>query len=182
LVSGVGLAQDGTMSNFEQPAPGGDPAPGQRIGDPERQAAIQALDAHREAGRLSAEEYEERQVAVAAARTWADVQLLFTDLPAPYPEQMPIPRSIGGSTGQSPGQQLASTIQPQPVTQGLLGGIIPQAYRATVMALTPFVAVALFFLTDTWLWFLAIPIMGVLLYGPDGNHGADRQRNRRRHR
>ena len=44
---------------------------------------------------------------------------------------------------------------------------------ATIMALTPFLAVALFFITGfngsfawSWLWFLLIPIMGIIIYGP----------------
>jgi hypothetical protein len=37
--------------------------------------------------------------------------------------------------------------------------------------LTPLVALILFFVTDfTWLWFLAIPLMGIVLYGPDRTH------------
>jgi tellurite resistance protein TehA-like permease len=40
--------------------------------------------------------------------------------------------------------------------------------RDTIIALTPFAALALFFLTGSWLWFLMIPVMGIRLYGPDG--------------
>jgi hypothetical protein len=165
------------MNDFEQTPSVGGSSPEQRIGDPERQAVIAALDTHREAGRLSAEEFEDRQVSAGRARTWADVQPLFEDLPAPYPARMPSP--------PSPGQQLARTMQPAaPGPDGLLADVIPERYRATVMALTPFIALVLFFVTDTWLWFLLIPVMGVLLYGP-GNHndrGRDRNRKRRRGR
>jgi hypothetical protein len=158
------------MNDFEPASPIDGPSPGHRIGDPERQAVVAALDAHREAGRLTAEEFEDREVKAEQARTWADVQPLFRDLPAPYPEQMP--------AQPSPGQQLARTMQPDTTpSAGLLGDLIPERYRTTVMALTPFIALLLFFLTDTWLWFLMIPIMGVLLYGPDGNH--DRKRRDR---
>jgi hypothetical protein len=168
--------EDGDMSDFDQVSPTGGSSPGQRIGDPERQAVISALDAHREAGRLSAEEFEDREVTASQARTWADVQPLFRDLPAPYPAQMP--------AQPSPGQQLARTMQPNSTPSGgLLADIIPERYRTTVMALTPFVAVLLFFVTETWLWFLLIPVMGVLLYGPDGNRDAKRRdRDRRRNR
>ena len=49
-------------------------------------------------------------------------------------------------------------------------------HRDTVMALTPFVAVGLFFLFGySWLWFLLIPVMGILLFGAD-----DRSRRHRR--
>jgi hypothetical protein len=163
------------MSDSDGLASIGPAGPGQRIGDPERAAVTVALDAHRASGRLSAEEYEDRQVAVAQARTWADVQVQFTDLPAPYPTGMPpLP---------SPGQQLAASMQPAPVEAGLLGAVVPERYRATLMALTPFAALLLFFTAPGgWLWFLAIPIMGVLLYGPDGKDARKRDRRRDRDR
>lgn len=34
------------------------------------------------------------------------------------------------------------------------------------MGLAPIAALVLFFLTRSWLWFLAIPAVGILLYGP----------------
>lgn len=37
------------------------------------------------------------------------------------------------------------------------------------MALTPFVALVLFFWTDSWLWFLLVPVSGVV-YGLIVNH------------
>jgi hypothetical protein len=48
-------------------------------------------------------------------------------------------------------------------------------HRDTVMALTPFVALALFFLTHSWLWFLVIPVMGILLFGADDRKGRRRR-------
>ena len=51
-----------------------------------------------------------------------------------------------------------------------------QGQRDTIMALTPFVALVLFFVMGTWLWFLLIPVMGILLYGADGNTRQRRQR------
>lgn len=38
--------------------------------------------------------------------------------------------------------------------------------RNTIMGLTPIVALVLFFTTGSWLWFLVIPVVGVLLFGP----------------
>lgn len=139
-----------------------------RIGDEERHAAVEALTAHREAGRLAPTEFEERQVAASRARTWAEIAMLFADLPDPRPAGMPpeLPRS-------SPAVQASAS--PLPVAghgterpRGLLDDVVPTRYRDTVMALTPLLAVVLFFVTKTWLWFLAIPIMGILLYGADG--------------
>ncbi|WP_200952469.1 DUF1707 domain-containing protein [Agromyces sp. Soil535] len=63
-------------------------------------------------------------------------------------------------------------------TSGALGGRIGD----TIMALTPFLAIGLFFLTGflsgfiwAWLWFLIIPIAGIIIYGP----GANDRRSRR---
>ena len=160
------------MSNFgDAPTNGG----AHRIGDQERDAATQALVAHREAGRLDAVEYEDRQVRVSRARTWADIQPIFADLPEPHPAGMPPVAAVAhpqaavlglGTPGVAPSEG-----------QGLLGGVVPHRYKSTVMALTPFAALLLFFVTPgpSWIWFLAIPVMGILLYGPEGNDERRRQ-------
>jgi hypothetical protein len=160
--------------------------PGQeayRIGDAERSAAIDALNSHREAGQLDATEFEDRQVRVSRARTWAEIQPLFTDLPGPHPAGMPVPGvplpevvPPAGHSGTPGGLPVA---QPVPA-QGPLAGLVPERYRTTVMALTPFAALLLFFGTHWWEWFLAIPIMGILLYGPDGSEERKRQKRERR--
>lgn len=41
--------------------------------------------------------------------------------------------------------------------------------RNTIMGLAPLVALVLFFLTRSWMWFLLVPVVGVLLYGADGD-------------
>jgi len=146
-----------------------------RIGDSERDAAKQALIAHREAGRLDPEEYEERQVQVSRARTWAEIRPLFDDLPQPHPTGMPPAAAVRGWA--QPGATTPAVALPPGEAAGLLGGVVPERYRSTVMALTPFAALLLFFLTPGpgWLWFLAIPIMGVLLYGAEGDDARRRQ-------
>ena len=153
----------------------------QRIGDPERDAAVEALNVHREQGRLDSTEYEDRQVTVSRARTWADIQPVFADLPQPHPAMMPSQgqppaRSGGGADVVEPG--ITADAEPG----GLLGDVIAERYRSTVMALTPFAALLLYFGTRTWVWFLAIPIMAVLLYGPGGGKEDRRDRHRRRDR
>jgi hypothetical protein len=70
---------------------------------------------------------------------------LFIDLP----ETGPVP----GSTGA--------------VAHGGARGFL-ESRRDTIIALTPFAALALFFTTGYWMWFLMVPVMGILLYGPDG--------------
>ena len=48
------------------------------------------------------------------------------------------------------------------------------------MGVTPFAATALFFATDHWQWFLAIPAMGAVLYAGDERHESRDQRRRER--
>jgi hypothetical protein len=52
-----------------------------RIGDQEREDAVTRLGAHYEAGRLSAEEHQERVGEALQAKTEADLATLFVDLP-----------------------------------------------------------------------------------------------------
>ena len=133
----------------------GDPG-GQRIGSAERDLAIGQLQQHYQAGRLTPEEYEDRSVRVSRAMTWAEVTPLFADLPEPRP-----------------GPVRVSLVAPQQQPQGLVP--LSDRARETIMALTPLVALILFFVTHTWLWFLAIPLAGIVLYGRDN----DRRRRRR---
>lgn len=58
---------------------------GLRIGTAEREAAVAALGEHFAAGRLTLEEYERRVGAAVQARTRAELDPLFTDLPGPHP-------------------------------------------------------------------------------------------------
>jgi hypothetical protein len=59
----------------------------QRIGDAERDRAADYLREHMSVGRLSQEEFDERVTAALQARTAADLEPLFNDLPAPKPGQ-----------------------------------------------------------------------------------------------
>jgi hypothetical protein len=56
-----------------------------RIGNAEREQAVKALGDHFAQGRLEPEEFEDRMTAAYAARTAADLDRLFDDLPRPAP-------------------------------------------------------------------------------------------------
>jgi hypothetical protein len=156
----------------------------ERIGSVERDAAVGALDVHRQAGRLNSAEFEERQVAASRAQTWGEIVPLFSDLPEPRPAKVTALAAYappgGGPTLARPG-----TGRPGDVVDGTSrsGLGLPDRTKQTIVALTPFVALILFFTTHTWLWFLAIPIVAIVLYGGEGKPGGrDRHRDRRRDR
>jgi hypothetical protein len=167
------------MSDFGNPAAGsgGPAAPGKRIGNGEREAAVAALKTHHSQGRLDSREYEDRALRAREARTWADLDPLFTDLPEPHPVAGAIP-----PVSVPPAQPIATS---QPAGAATVaehhGSLIPEPWAAWVMSLTPFAALLIFLITDDWEWFLAIPIAGIVIYGPDGRHG-DRHRDRDRRR
>ena len=125
---------------------GGDQA---RSGSAERDSAVAALRTHLEAGRLTPEEYEDRSVSASRARTWSDSTPLFADLPDPRP-----------------GPVAAELARSMPAAAGAVPAL-SEAARERIMAITPLAALVLFFLTRSWIWFLAIPIVGALLYGSD---------------
>ena len=66
-----------------------------RIGDAERDQAAADLAEHLAVGRISVEEHAERLDAVWTARTRADLEPIFADLPAPAATAPPGPHSWG---------------------------------------------------------------------------------------
>lgn len=65
---------------------------GLRIGDAEREQAVQSLGEHLRAGRLTMVEYDDRLQQAFAARTDAELTPLFADLPGGEPRSAPTPR------------------------------------------------------------------------------------------
>ena len=129
---------DGTMGDGEA-----------RIGSAERDSAVAALRTHLDAGRLTPEEYEDRSVSASRARTWSEIAPLFADLPDPRP-----------------GPVAAQVASHRPAPAGAFPGL-SEAAKERILAVTPLAALVLFFVTRTWLWFLAIPIAAALLYGSE---------------
>ncbi len=156
-----------------------------RIGTAERQEAMDALDAHLNAGRLDPDEYGERVGRASVARTVADLEPLFVDLPAPH-----APSSVSRSQpGPPPAPASAPWSAPIPAssTPESRGKREPLGGRAgeVAVALSPFIALALFLLTtrvwdEAWVFFLLIPVTGVVVYGKDHDHDDDRDRHRDR--
>ncbi|MEP6649213.1 MAG: DUF1707 domain-containing protein [Lapillicoccus sp.] len=148
---------------------------GQRVGNAEREAAIEALNQHWQAGRLDPAEHERRTTAAYAAVTRGDLDALFADLPGGDPAtaraQDARPAPLQGEVVQTPS---SSGIEPQSGS-----GLFPAdswiaQHRDALMGVMPFVALALFFLFKSWVWFLLIPAAGVVLYS-----GGDRRKRGR---
>jgi uncharacterized protein DUF1707 len=159
-----------------------------RVSTTERQEAIAALQVHLTAGRLDSGEYEERSVEARQARTRGELESLFADLPEPGPrwdEADTISASPVSDAGAPPRPPTAPTpadtsSAPTGSAPERHGGLVPEPWAGWVMSLTPFAAVLLFFSTGHhWQWFLAIPIVAMIVYGPEGKHGRrDRDANR----
>jgi Domain of unknown function (DUF1707) len=144
------------------------PDRGIRIGNDERDFAIAALGEHLSAGRLDPDEYGDRVASATVARTFADLEPLFIDLPDPRPR----PPSAGPAATPSRPGPVAPTRR-NDSRSAPLGGRLGE----TLVGLSPFIALALFFASPwhTWLIFLLVPIAGVIVYGQARGH-----RHRRR--
>lgn len=161
--------------------------PEQRLSDAERDEAVGRLAQANVEGRLTTEEFGERSAAARRAVTRGDLVPLFADLPeSTAPEQevplvtgpgVPLPPPPPPTSGAASPAYGSSDVDTARASRALGGRV-----GATIMALTPFIAVALFFITGfngsfawSWLWFLLVPVVGIVIYGP----GSDGRRSRR---
>jgi hypothetical protein len=112
-----------------------------RIGTPERQRALEALEAHMTARRLDPTEYQRRSEACDRASNQAELLRIFADLPAPHP-QLPLP-----------------VVQAASPAEGDSAPPMPSSFYAGCLTLglgLP-IAVVLGFVYDVW-WVLAVPV------------------------
>lgn len=140
----------------------GDDRPPLRIGTSERTAAMKALDEHLSAGRLGVEEYAERSAVAANATVASELAALFTDLPAPHPA-LPTTAALPVVVPTVPVERRASFLE---------------GWGPKLVAVSPFVALALFFITRQWYFFLLVPAMGALVYGGGVGRDEDGDRDR----
>jgi TM2 domain-containing membrane protein YozV len=82
-----------------------------RVGTAERDAAMKALGTHLETGHLEVDEYTERVDRAATARTAAELDELFADLPAPHYRPPPVPPPAVHQP-QQPGFPTAQFVRP----------------------------------------------------------------------
>jgi len=143
----------------------------QRIGDAERDQATQFLQDHHAQGRLDPAEFDERMSAALQAKTQADLDRLFTDLPSPTP--------------RSPGQSV-EPIEPQPAVPPVpVSKRVWGAVDVVVGAIWPITLIVLF-ATHWNAWYLIfIPIIVSSMWGRRrAQENAERERlekERRRH-
>ena len=130
-----------------------EPVP-QRIGDAERDRAADYLRDHMSVGRLSQEEFDERVTAALQARTSADLEPLFSDLPAPKPGQDVAVAGSSPVAGLPAGRRVATSSAVAPM---------PDSTLANVLAAASGIAWVLFILNwavgpGVW-WFVFVPIL-----------------------
>ena len=108
------------------------PSPQLRISDQNRESALSALGEHMTAGRIDIDEYGERSARASVATTAPELAELFDDLPAPHP---PLPGVPGPPLPAAP---------PAPPARVEPSGL--EVWGPRLVALSPFIAVALFLL------------------------------------
>lgn len=120
-----------------------DPPSGIRIGNEERAAAQRALDEHLAAGRLEMDEFADRYAAAGVAHTRAELDALFTDLPAPHPFAPPVP--------------------PLPSRLGQWRGYLPDSGVArivlAIIAVAALTLVLPFVAAGALVWFVVLPML-----------------------
>ncbi|MFD7659458.1 DUF1707 domain-containing protein [Actinosynnema sp. NPDC059797] len=94
-----------------------------RIGDAEREHALELLGTHLGEGRLTVDEFGERSARVATARTRGDLCALFADLPAPRPE----------FTRVAPLPSVDRSGRGAPLVPRVAGAVVPAAVALAVL-------------------------------------------------
>lgn len=154
--------------------------PDDRISDAEREEAVAALLQAQGEGRLTPDEVAERAAQVREARRRSELAPIFHDLPLAGPSAFGTPsagQALTGGVSDAPTGAVSppSAAWQEPtasygVAPRATGGGLTPAARSTIMRVTPLVATVAFFafgLTGgfrwSWLFFLAVPIVGVIL-------------------
>ncbi|NKE62860.1 DUF1707 domain-containing protein [Lentzea sp. PSKA42] len=117
-----------------------DPSRDIRIGDTERQQALQVLGEHMSAGRIDIDEYGERSARITTAKTRGELMSLFHDLPDPRP-QFVTPMAMFNEPAKVPARRWE-------------GAVVPVVGVAVV--------IAFFVLVKNPLIFLLIPAVAIL--------------------
>jgi Domain of unknown function (DUF1707) len=87
--------------------PGNDPSAQMKASDADRDAVLSDLGEHFEAGRLTADEFDDRTGRALAARTWGELRDLLQDLPTdPAGPRVPVTAATGAPPQRPPGRMV----------------------------------------------------------------------------
>jgi hypothetical protein len=155
------------------PAAGSEPS-NFRIGDAERNSAMDALGEHLSSGRIDLDEFGTRSAQVTQARTVADLNALFVDLPAPHP-------TIAGFEPVIRPAAAAAPAPPNEVTPSLQDRSVAQRWVAGATAASGLIALILFVALGVPWWIFLLPaVIGIISSSVWGSDGQRRGRNRDR--
>lgn len=135
-----------------------------RIGDAERNSAMDALSEHLGKGRIDLDEFGTRSAQVTQARTAADLRGLFADLPPPHPDLPGPPAPAVPARPLPVGPPIAPPDRPVDTRTPAQRG------AAVLLAASGIIALVLFFVVKTWLVFLIPALIAVVtsaLWGSD---------------
>lgn len=146
----------------------------QRIGDVERDRAADLLREHLALGRLTAEEFDDRLGRALSARTSADLDPLFSDLPGPRPGQtVTTTQPLGTAPWQHDDTAPAPARAPRCPGLPASGGLIGMLWLVVPLAIT-------FALPGGWgrfWWLIFLPLVVSMVLGK-GESERGRQRTR----
>jgi len=165
-----GTAYSRVVSTADNASSGPDPSR-IRVGDAERNSAIDALGEHLSTGRIDLDEYGERSAQVTQARTVADLRGLFTDLPPPHPK---LPDTL---PVLPPPSATASRYSSPPSGHGE-GRTPAQRAAAVAIAVSGILSLLLFFVLKIWVVFLIPGLIAVAtsaVWGRGWNDGSRRR-------
>ncbi len=152
----------------------GEPVP-QRIGDTERDGAVELLREHLAQGRLDDLEFDERLTAALSARTSGDLDPLFSDLPGPRPGQ-----GLASTPGlTAPPWQAGAAVEPadpapipaHPSWNRLLAVLSAVIWPVTILLITFGLG------WENFWWLVFVPIAVSSALGKD-HQNRDRERER----
>jgi hypothetical protein len=156
------IRQSGAMADYDDPT-----TAQQRLSNSDRESAVSSLAKALADGRISTEEFTERSASAKSAVTRGDLAPLFADLPGAAEPAAGIPTPPPAAVAPVAAAPSGGYGRRQPL--GGRAGIV-------VVSLTPFVALALFFIFGyavggwswSWIFFLLIPLSGIIVYGAGG--------------
>jgi hypothetical protein len=151
--------------------------PPQRIGDAERDRAVEYLRDHLAEGRLDQTEFDDRLTQALTARTQADLDPLFHDLPGPKPGQA---LAKGGDFQAPPWQSTPSqSVAARPASATPVQTKFSTAWGVASGLAWPAAIILCFATNWQFWWIMLIPIFITGIGGQQ--HGRHNQNNRHHH-